>query len=377
MSSDANLASVSRLTERSVAWMRRGCIPHGEYVAGLVIDLAMVSSTGAPALLTATVSIAVDDAALFLPSMALRAALTLLAGDSLDEFADRSHDRIRSRCWFKPTSPCDDGRGYSSRAVRPISDLNMKTIVINNQKGGVGKTTLAVHLAWFMAETNLRVLVIDVDAQSNASDTLRHYAGSTLAADLFKPGIRVVPRDDEGLTLAPADSSLTDLDRSNADAITTLQENLAIASDQFDACVIDTPPSLGLRSVGCLVAASHVLAPIYLEDYSIKGVKGLMQTVIGVQRRYGRQDTKFLGLLPSNFNTKSPRQRTHLEQLLREAGKYVFPGQIVARDGYAEAVAERLPVWKLKRRSAQEAGREIRAVVAKIVAQMAAAANGA
>lgn len=273
--------------------------------------------------------------------------------------------------------PCHDGRGYASRAVRPISDLNMKTIVINNQKGGVGKTTLAVHLAWFMAETNLRVLVIDVDAQSNASDTLRHYAGSTLAADLFKPGMRVVPRDDESLTLAPADSSLTDLDRSDAAAITTLQKNLAIASDQFDACVIDTPPSLGLRSVGCLVAASHVLAPIYLEDYSIKGVKGLMQTVIGVQRRYGRQDTKFLGLLPSNFNTKSPRQRMHLEQLLREAGKYVFPGQIVARDGYAEAVAERLPVWKLKRRSAQEAGREIRDVLAKIVAQMDESAHGA
>jgi chromosome partitioning protein len=280
-------------------------------------------------------------------------------------------------CWFKPTSPRHDGREYEPNAARPIPDFEMKTIVINNQKGGVGKTTLAVHLAWFMAEANLRVLVIDVDAQSNASDTLRHYAGSTLAADLFKPGARIVPREGEGLTLAPADSSLTDLDRSNATAITTLQENIAVASDQFDACVIDTPPSLGLRSVGCLVAASHVLAPIYLEDYSIKGVKGLMQTVIGVQRRYGRQDTRFLGLLPSNFNTKSPRQRTHLEQLLREAGKYVFPGQIVARDGYAEAVAERLPVWKLKRRSAQEAGREIRDVLAKIVAQMEEPAHGA
>ena len=118
--------------------------------------------------------------------------------------------------------------------------------------------------------------------------------------------------------------------------------------------------------MACLVAASHVLAPIYLEDYSVKGVKGLLQTVIGVQRRYGREGMTFLGLLPSNFNTKSPRQRSHLEQLLREAGKYVFPGQIVARDGYAEAVAERVPVWSLKRRSAQEAGREIRAVLAKI-----------
>ena len=72
-------------------------------------------------------------------------------------------------------------------------------------------------------------------------------------------------------------------------------------------------------------------------------------------------------LLPSLFNSKSPRQRTNLEQLLRDAGKYVFPGHVVARDGYAEAVAERAPVWRLKRRSAQEAGREIRGVMAQIV----------
>jgi chromosome partitioning protein len=141
-------------------------------------------------------------------------------------------------------------------------------------------------------------------------------------------------------------------------------------SDTFDVCVIDTPPSLGLRSVAALVAATHVLSPIYLEDYSVKGVKGLLQTVIGVQQRYGRSDMKFLGLLPSNFNTKSPRQRTHLDQLLREAGKYVFPGHIVARDGYAEAVAEGVPVWTLKKRSAQEAGREIRTVLSRIVEQM-------
>jgi chromosome partitioning protein len=248
------------------------------------------------------------------------------------------------------------------------TDRPMNTIVINNQKGGVGKTTLAVHLAWFMAEAGHRVLMIDVDAQGNATDTLKHHAGPTSAAHLFRPEARIVAGD--GITLAPADSSLTDVDRGNAAAVMTLKQNLANVSEQFDICVIDTPPSLGLRSVACLVAASHVLAPIYLEDYSVKGVKGLMQTVIGVQRHYGRDDTRFLGLLPSNFNTKSPRQRTHLEQLLREAGKYVFPGHIVARDGYAEAVAERVPVWSLKRRSAQEAGREIRAVLSKIVERL-------
>ncbi|WP_271599352.1 ParA family protein [Bradyrhizobium sp. CCBAU 45384] len=259
-----------------------------------------------------------------------------------------------------------DETGADARTkVDPVN-----TIVINNQKGGVGKTTLAVHLAWFMAEAGRRVLMIDVDAQGNATDTLRQHTGPISAADFFKPAIRFVAGENNGITLAPADSSLTDIDRGNAAAVTSLRQNLADAADRFDVCVIDTPPSLGFRSVACLIAASHVLAPIYLEDYSVKGVKALMQTVIGVQRRYGRQETRFLGLLPSNFNTKSPRQRTHLEQLLREAGKYVFPGQIVARDGYAEAVAERVPVWSLKRRSAQEAGREIRAVLTKIVERL-------
>ena len=63
----------------------------------------------------------------------------------------------------------------------------MNTLVINNQKGGVGKTTLAVHLGLVMAEAGHRVLMIDVDAQGNATHTLKRYAGPTSAADLFKP----------------------------------------------------------------------------------------------------------------------------------------------------------------------------------------------
>ena len=100
----------------------------------------------------------------------------------------------------------------------------MNTIVINNQKGGVGKTTLAVHLAWFMAESGRRVLMIDVDAQGNATDTLKQHTGSTSAADLFKPATRIVAGENNGITLAPADSSLTDIDRGNAAAVMTLQQ---------------------------------------------------------------------------------------------------------------------------------------------------------
>jgi Mrp family chromosome partitioning ATPase len=114
---------------------------------------------------------------------------------------------VHSGCWFKPTCG-DEEAGFikivpvgAARWRRKIDETGadsfikvhpMNTIVINNQKGGVGKTTLAVHLAWFMAEAGRRVLMIDVDAQGNATDTLKQHTGSTSAADLFKPATRVV-----------------------------------------------------------------------------------------------------------------------------------------------------------------------------------------
>ena len=252
----------------------------------------------------------------------------------------------------------------------------MNVLVINNQKGGVGKTTIAVHLAWFFAESGQRILFLDLDAQSNASATLAPVAGQTTAAKLFEAGQVPVPRicapDELPITLVPAEQALLDVERADPKAMGHFRDNLNGARTGFDLCVVDTPPSMGLRNLAALVAATHVLSPIYLEDYALQGVKSLLQTVIGVQQRYHRPDLKFLGLLPSKFNSKSPRQRAHLEQLLRDAGKYVFPGHITDRDGYAEAVAEKVPVWRLKKRSAQDAGREIRGVFARVQSALVA-----
>lgn len=252
----------------------------------------------------------------------------------------------------------------------------MNVLVVNNQKGGVGKTTIAVHVAWHFAEHGRRVLFLDLDAQANASATLAHAVGATRAAQLFEAGRVPQPHpatsDALPITLVPAEQDLLDVERGDPKSLTFFRDNLAGAATAFDLCVIDTPPSMGLRNLAALVAATHVLSPIYLEDYSLQGVKSLLQTVIGVQQRYQRTDLRFLGLLPSKFNSKSPRQRAHLEQLLREAGKYVFPGHITDRDGYAEAVAEKVPVWRLKKRSAQEAGREVRAVLDRVQTILAA-----
>lgn len=251
----------------------------------------------------------------------------------------------------------------------------MNVLVVNNQKGGVGKTTIAVHLAWHFAEGGRRVLFLDLDAQSNATATLAPTAGAITAAKLFEarqvPAPRSCTSGEMSITLVPAEQALLDVERADPKSMAYFRENLHSAAAAFELCIIDTPPSMGLRNLAALVTATHVLSPIYLEDYSLQGVKSLLQTVIGVQQRYHRPDLQFLGLLPSKFNSKSPRQRAHLEQLLREAGKYVFPGHITDRDGYAEAVAEKVPVWRLKKRSAQEAGREIRGVLDRVQSALA------
>src|SRR5260370_35300524 len=131
----------------------------------------------------------------------------------------------------------------------------MNMLVMNNQKGGVGRTPLAVHLAWFMAESGRRVLMIDADAQGNATDTLKRHVGETSAAGLFQPAARIVASGGSGITLAPADSSLTDVDRGSAPAGMTRHQNLVAATELFETCTIEPTPSPARPGMASLGAA--------------------------------------------------------------------------------------------------------------------------
>ena len=249
----------------------------------------------------------------------------------------------------------------------------MKTLVVNNQKGGVGKTMLAVHAAWFLAEAGARVLFVDLDPQGNASYSLANTRQAGPSSLLFfeaPPSLE----DATGVTLFAGDRGLDQVDGALASAVLNYRTAFTALADRFDYAVLDTPPTWSGRNYAALMVASSLVSPIDLETYALQGVKQLWAQKATVEKaaRAGRP-IDFLGLLPSRFQSNSPRQRENLTGLLREQGaRIMFPGQAVLtqRQGYAEALDLRQPVWSLKKTAAQDAGREIRGVLATIKSRL-------
>jgi chromosome partitioning protein len=247
----------------------------------------------------------------------------------------------------------------------------MKTIVIANQKGGVGKTSILVHLAFDFLERGLKVLVLDLDIQANASYTLQHFAFADVQASDFLLGrsaaLSVSDRAGE-LVLVPADNGLADSEKFAIDeAITGLKQSLAQAAGQgFDVCLIDTAPSLGNSLVAALACGDFVMSPIELEIYSTQGVQKMNATIAGVRKAYNNPKLKFLGMFPSKVDKRNPRHQANLALLSTSYPSLVAPVGIGLRSSVAEAISDGVPVWQIRKTAARTAAAEMRAMAAYV-----------
>ena len=168
-----------------------------------------------------------------------------------------------------------------------------RVITVANQKGGVGKTTTTVNLAAGLALQGLRVLVIDLDPQGNASTALgmpHHDDVDSIYEVLLEdmkladavqeieliPGLYGVPAT---LDLAGAELELVSLVARENRLKRAISAYLDQSSDRFDFVFIDCPPSLGLLTVNALVAADEVLIPIQCEYYALEGLGQLVRNV--------------------------------------------------------------------------------------------------
>ena len=236
----------------------------------------------------------------------------------------------------------------------------MTTIVITNQKGGVGKTTITALLAWWLTEReNARVALFDLDSQKNLTRTFAKHGCEVGAARLFASnGIAAEKLPAANLCLFPGEAVLVDLERASPEIIRNFCNNVALVQEQFDYCVIDTPPALGLRMTAALIVADYVLCPVELEEYSIEGVTAMIKTIVGVRQRHNPH-LKFLGLLANRFNAHSVRQREGLKALFVAYGQHVIPTKISTRSAIPEALSQAVPVWKLPKTSARDAAAEV------------------
>jgi len=171
----------------------------------------------------------------------------------------------------------------------------MRTYAFANQKGGVGKTTTVVNLAAAMADWGFRVLVVDVDPQSNATTSLgldprtvevssyEALLGSVTAQEIIRQtwwrGLDLLP---SAPALAGASVELNSLPDAKARA-ERLQLGLK-GVDGYDYILIDLPPSLGILTVNGLCAADGVIVPVQCEYLALEGLSQLMHTIELVRR---------------------------------------------------------------------------------------------
>lgn len=243
----------------------------------------------------------------------------------------------------------------------------MKTLVVMNEKGGVGKTNIVAHAGWYFAES-YRTLVVDLDQQANLTMTLGAHLSTVESVELFAD-VTKVPSVGT-LTVTRSTRDLLGVEGVDRSCIETFRDSLLSMKDDYDVCIIDTPPSLTNRTFGALLSASAVLAPIGINDYSLAGITELLRAIKGVSTYYKRAEPQFLGLLPSLYDRKSRREREMFEELAGHVGKLLFPGVVAKRDLYARAAGEREPVWTMKGASAREAAAEIRGIFEMVEQRM-------
>ena len=221
----------------------------------------------------------------------------------------------------------------------------MKILSVVNQKGGVGKTTTSINLSACLYKMKRRVLLVDLDPQSNAT------RGSGIDASMIQNSINdvlldrvhienaIIKSQFDGYDILPATPSLTESEvvlvtRDEREFI--LKNKLTSILSRYDYVIMDCPPSLNILTVNSLVSATGVLIPVQCEFYALQGLSELINTISQIQNT-SNQKLKIEGILRTMFDSRNNLSNDVSDQLKEHFPSELYKTKIPRNIRVAEA----------------------------------------